>query len=477
MDEATHLTRAQASWQGHPFDLLLSGKALAPYLAALFDPFVGAPFIGRYVVVAIGAIGLTSALGLGRALHSAAAGVLVGLLWTLCTYLFFYERMALVDATLAALATFSAWAAVRMIRSGNFWDAVLCGIGLALCPFAKTTGVIYLVVPAAAILLPGHLALVRRIQQGLIAYGTVALLAILPTVYIASQGANVFGLGELASTDLQSLGDRLAQNPASILTAFATYFTWPVLLVMALAALFGLFLHPRRAVLPLTLVVVPLVVLIVVASDLYLRYLVIVVPGFLLLVAFGMIDVVVQIKRFRMLPLAGVVAVVGSWALLCSLPFMGTAYQDPAALALPKSDQSQYLFGWTSGYGLRDTASDLVSRADRAGQPITAIGFLGSCNTIRLYIPVVAPVTVQCPDVWDPTGAGMAEGATEISNQLENHGSALVVGEENGPLGSDVIPKPHYLLKTYDRPGPSNYDVELFEILGSDEGPHPGRSQ
>src|SRR6266513_1866787 len=65
LDEATHLTRAQGVWEGKPFYLLETGKALAPYVAALFWPYTGAPFIGRYVVVLFGAIGLASAFAVG----------------------------------------------------------------------------------------------------------------------------------------------------------------------------------------------------------------------------------------------------------------------------------------------------------------------------------------------------------------------------------------------------------------------------
>ncbi len=45
LDESSHLTRAQWVWEGKPFYLLETGKALAPYLAALFWPFSAAPFI------------------------------------------------------------------------------------------------------------------------------------------------------------------------------------------------------------------------------------------------------------------------------------------------------------------------------------------------------------------------------------------------------------------------------------------------
>src|SRR5437667_5996816 len=68
LDEASHITRAQWVWQGRPLYLLETGKALAPYLAALFWPFTAPLFIGRYVVVLLEAIGLAAVYAVGREL-------------------------------------------------------------------------------------------------------------------------------------------------------------------------------------------------------------------------------------------------------------------------------------------------------------------------------------------------------------------------------------------------------------------------
>src|SRR5947209_10893350 len=89
LDEASHITRAQWIWQGQPFCLLgtgqaldhlallnqsgcgqpfyllTTGKALAPYLMAVFWPFQGQIFIGRYVVVLIALIGIAACYAVG----------------------------------------------------------------------------------------------------------------------------------------------------------------------------------------------------------------------------------------------------------------------------------------------------------------------------------------------------------------------------------------------------------------------------
>src|SRR5437763_934797 len=84
LDEASHITRAQFVWQDKPLYLLTTGKALAPYLMALFWPFTGQIFIGRYVVILLELVGIASCYAVGRDLHSRNAGLLGMALWIIC---------------------------------------------------------------------------------------------------------------------------------------------------------------------------------------------------------------------------------------------------------------------------------------------------------------------------------------------------------------------------------------------------------
>ena len=483
IDEALHLTRSQMVLQGHPFEPLLNSKALALYVASLFNPFVNAPFIGRIVVALIGFIGLASAMALARTLHSRAAGLVAGAIWLLCPYLFFYERLMLVDATLAATATFAAWTAVRMIRTGKLSDALLCGLALALCPFAKATGVIYGVIPLAAFFVTGRYGWRMRVRQIVITYAVTGLLMAGPVLIIIIQSADIFGVGRLTSVDGGSLGNRLSHNPGVILTAYRDYFNPVFLLLLSVLSMLGWLNRPRRGLLPTLLLIVPLAVLTVAATDLYMRYPVIAVPGLIVLGAFGFVDVAGITRQLaaaperragiltrigRWLPAAVVGIVLGAWALLWFAPFAGTVYRDPLALdAIPTSDQHEYLLDWSAGYGLREAAADLIRRASDSAQPVIVVGLIGSCNTVRLYVPPDANVTVLCPDVWDPTGQGMALGQQQIHDQIGKSGSALVLAEDEGPVAMNAIPTPRTLVASYPRPS-GRYTVRLYRVTGVD---------
>src|SRR5262249_13871635 len=179
LDEASHITRAQFVWQDKPLYLLTTGKALAPYLTALFWPFVGQVFIGRYAVILIELSGIASCYAVGRDLYSRNAGLLGMALWIICPQLLFFERMALVDTTFASMGMFTLWIAVRMIRSGRWQLAILCGVGLVLCAFAKLTGLVFFPIPVlAALFIKSRVGWLDRTRQVLIAYAVAILLLV-----------------------------------------------------------------------------------------------------------------------------------------------------------------------------------------------------------------------------------------------------------------------------------------------------------
>jgi len=442
MDEATHLTRSQAVWQGKPFDLLLTGKALGPYLAALLDPFNAAPFIGRFAVLLVSLIGVASVAALARMLHSRAAGLVAATLWILSPYMFFFERMALVDTTLASMAALAALCGYRMVTRGKARDAVLCGVALALCAFAKTTGVVFFYIPVAAWVLFKP----RRLRQPVIAYLALALLLAVPTLYILSQAANVFGVGALASTEAATLGDRLRNNPGQIWGAMRDYFTpvaWEVLLGCAGVMLIYRF---RTGLYLLSLAVAPALLLTVTATTLYLRYLVILLPGLFVMAAIGLLMLANAIPRRAVRRVVPSV-MLGALALFVTFPFFTTAYSDPAALPLPKWDREEYITGWTSGFGLREAARYLTE----GSTPRNVTALLASCNSIRLYLPrAVEGLTFNCPNVWE--GTGFEDGMTLVRESAARNAETLVIIELGGPVPSDWLPEARQYVAFFQRP-------------------------
>jgi len=462
LDEASHITRAQWVWEGRPLYLLETGKALAPYLAAVFWPFAGAPFIGRFVVVLIGAIGLASVYAVGRELHSRQAGVLAMALWISAPQLMFFERMALVDTTISSLAMLTLWLAIRALRSGQERLAVWCGVGLALCVFAKTTGIVFFPIPAlVALFVNMRLCWRKRINLIILSYAVAAALLIAPILYIRSANADPTGVAYgLTSVDSQDLIQRVQANAAQVWNAEQVYFSRGMLAVVLLSALFGVLYVPRTAFLLLALAAAPLGAVIATAVSLWLRYISPATPFLLLLTAIMLLSAADGLRK-RLSPRIAYALpwlVAGGWALLVGLPFHLTAYNNPADLDLPEGDVVEYIQWIPSGFGIREAVQYLQTLDT---QPITVIGTAVNCNAARLYLPLNSNVTMVCPDIdW---GGGNTRIMYAIQDYAELYGQVYVLSEEGHIIYEYELPRPLTVLKEFPRPGGA-YEVKLYRV-------------
>jgi 4-amino-4-deoxy-L-arabinose transferase-like glycosyltransferase len=470
LDEASHITRAQWVWQGKPLYLLETGKALAPYMAALFWPFAGAPFIGRYVVVLIGAIGLASAYAVGRELHSRQAGVLCMVLWIICPQLLFFERMALVDTTISSMAMLTLWIAIRMMRSGQFRAAVLCGVGLTLCALAKTTGIVFFPIPVlVAIFVRARTGWLMRVRQIAIAYVIAALLLSGPLYYALSVGADPtgqkYGLTTTTTTarngrPFDLLLKRMQANGQDAWQAEQIYFSRGMMWAILLGLAFGVGYATRTTLLLAALAVALIGAIIATAASLWLRYLSAATPFILMLTSISLLtfaSVMRKIPGVRLLPWG----VAAAWAILVGLPFHAAAYNNPPALTLPERDTVEYIQWIPSGYGIREAATYIQTLEDK---PFIVVGTAVNCNGARLYMPLGTPARYICPDLdWGGGNFGVVEEIAKLANE---NGYVYVLGEDVAIVREDQLPQPYELLKTFRRPG-GGYTVKLYRVSGS----------
>jgi 4-amino-4-deoxy-L-arabinose transferase-like glycosyltransferase len=482
-DEVGHITWAQQVFHGYALEPLIGAKPLMPYVLALFDPLTSTNglFVGRVLVALTGLIGIAAMVGLGRLLHSKLAGIIGGLLWLLCPYLFFFERMVLADAILAALVTLTAWTLVRLslrlnkLGSAN-GEAALAGIALALCALAKFTGLVFVVLPLLVLVLRINMREAPQIKFSwtsrlkavfivYIVYG--AALSIPAIITITSRLATVEALNPVASNELSATDILL--NIVLTTDSFVRYFSLPFLIFLLSTAFFAWRHDWRQRLIPLVMLFIPVGTLITTANVLYLRYLVIVVPGFLLLVTLGMARLVdfVATNKKRFIVWRAVVFLTltfGLWLLLFVGPFMESTYVDPTTLPLPNRDKGEYLQNWPSGYGVREAAADLLQRARNKDQPLVVVGMIGDCLAIPLSLPANVPVTILCAPVNSTTVGGMLKTREIIRQQVVQNGSVLVIAEVDGPYSMWPLPTNSQLLATYPRPDGDYATVELFRV-------------
>ncbi len=469
LDEGSHLYRAQLVWEGSPLYLLETGKALAPYLAAFFDPYHGTMFIGRYVVILLGVIGLASAYGVGHVLHSRAAGMVVMVLWISAPQLFFFERMALVDTTISAMALFSLWLAVRAIKSGRAVWAVGCGMALALTVIAKLTGIVFIAIPVwVALLLPGRWKW-SRLRQVILAGATAGLILAPIALYILSRGADPTGQSTaLTSMDTATMPERLRENLSAIFDAFQVFYHPVGLLTVLSLGLYFVLRYPRRGLILLFPMVSLLLAIGAFANELWLRYAAPLAPFLLLLGAMGWAQFSHRLMRLRLLRtsprLAPVILCLWAMPLIGMIrwgtSFQAVAYTDPTQLSLPRMDRVEYITWIPSGYGIREASQYLAD----LNQPLTAIGVAVNCQGARLMAPPDSQVRYVCPPL-DWGGRKIQPALDAISAALQEDLPVYVITEDRRPetVPKDKFPGRREEVAVFKRPSPY-YIVRVYRL-------------
>ena len=471
LDEASHITRAQWVWQDQPLYLLTTGKVLAPYLMAVFWPFQGGIFIGRFVVVLLGAVGIAACYGVGKQLHSRQAGLLAMAFWILCPQLMFYERMALVDTTISSMAMLALWFAIRAMRSGRTSTALWCGVTLALTVLAKLTGLVFLPIPIMAfVLVPTKIRWTRRVKLVALAYVICGLLLVAPFLYVRGTDEDPTGVKYgLTSTDTNSLAQRLQSNTTKIFNAERVYFSDGMLVLMALSGIGALVLRPRAALMLLALAAAPLVAVVATAVSLWLRYASPAAPFMLLLTAVGLAALVERLRRWHFPPPVRLLPwlAVGVWGLAIAVPFQLTAYANPSQLPLPQSDQIEYILWVPSGYGIRAAVEYMNATITT---PQTVIVTAANCDGARMYVPYNSPLTLICPGIdWGGHNGAIMQ---DIRDRANREGSLYVLSEDATMVPESDLPRPFTMVKSFPRPA-SGYTVKLYQIQGTSNTAFP----
>jgi len=378
-DETGHIRWAIWISQGQKIEKPWQyGKGLQIFANALLFPWAREHYLwaSRAVAVLFGAGTLAGTILLGRALGGARTGLVAGLFYVACPYALVYDRLALTDP---ALATFAAFAAVLCLRLVEHWrvrDGLALGLVLALAVFAKALGILLFFAPAAAVILiaPGRLrrplplVAAYAVAGGLTAYPLLRYFEVTATVRVAVSKSNA------------SLGQRLAENLPLCASWLWTYWT-PSLIALALVAIGWAGVRRTRPVLFLALlIVVPALAFAGVGDIWFPRYLVFLTAPFAALAAWG----ADSLARFaeRRVPRSAA-AITGAGLALVLWPALRADRDllvDPARAPFVEIDRFQYVTGWPSGYGVRDTVEFV--RAERARHP-EGITVVTHARTVR----------------------------------------------------------------------------------------------
>ncbi len=447
VDEGIHTRWAIEVWHGHLFWNISDAKIIAHWPIAAFYPQNAPTFVARFPTVLIGLLGLSAAYAFVLRLFGRRAAVLAGVLWIVSPYLFFYERLALMDAEIGDLGVLALWASVILARRGRVRNAILAGVTLALAILFKLTAVVFVPMVALIPLVNSRYSVGRRLKLAVVAGLACAACFVVPLAYMLLKAENFFDVPrQFISTSGGGSGGSLVEQFIANLDKL-----WLQLIgfgqpLWVIALLIGLLLLPifggRWGRLLLLAGGLPLVIILVIGKTVYPRYYVAVLSVSLVLAGSGLGLVVDRLSspRYRWT----LVSLITLALLLGGLPFMFTAYSDPANLPLSDAMREQYFNGPSAGFGLREAAQSLPDVVTRSDIQIIASMRPDSCIQANYYAS--DGYTLTCAD---------APGRGVMTAALSNDGAVYVLTDHAPIIGVDVstLDAQATRLAVYPRPG------------------------
>jgi hypothetical protein len=344
----------------------------------------------RQLTAAFGALTLLATWGLARRLYDDRAAIVAGLFYVLCPFTLFYDRLVLTDPVMSTFSALTLLASVRLAQTGRAHLGVLAGLALAATVLTKALGVMLFFVPAAAwVALAGPrrrgigaLALAYAVAAGLVAWP----LRIFFGVSVAVRQA----VGDSVGEPLEGLARNLSAAQEWVLG----WWTLPLLLLALLGTAAAIVRRQPSGLFLAAVWVLPLAVLLPTATHWYPRYLLFMAVPTLILAARALTDLTSwAAERLRPISPLGRLALPAAATLLVLVPSLridSHLWTQPHRAPLPAIDRLQFIDGWPSGYGVRETVAFLTGELERHPDGITVVMNSGSRPTTRLALNVAS---------------------------------------------------------------------------------------
>jgi hypothetical protein len=437
-DEAVHLNRAIQVWNLHPFYAIDDGRIAGNWAIALFYPQSAPVFAARIATVFVSMVGFASGITLGRLVtRRRSGGLLAGLLWLVCPYQFFFERLALVDIEAGAVAVLLVLVALPGLAFRH--SALVTGVVLGLAFLFKVSAAPFAIVPLLGQALTRGLTWRQRFRH-LIAVYLVALVIIAPAALYSAIRGNFFSIA-FNNVSGVSPAARIPLNTATFVdTTVTVNGLWALVLIgIPLSLLAG-----RRGFYLAGSLLSQIIIMLVIGAEVLDRHLGVFMPLLPVVAAVGWssLPTTLPIQKLssRWALSAGVVVVSLLWAWTWT---WRVAYSDPANIPMTRPMRGQYVDNYPAGYGLVEAVQALPQTV--GGQRVIASMTSDGCKRALFYLP--AGASLIC------TGQG-EQSKPEIEKALRAEGMAYVLAE-NKPIGIDPasIGGSWKVLATYPRPG------------------------
>jgi hypothetical protein len=438
----------------------------------------------RALHVLAGLIGALLTYGLALQLGNRWTACASGVLYILCPFVVYLERLALSDIFMCTAGLAVLLCIIKFFKSPTRSHAGLLALSFVLAAFAKfPVGFVFLIaVPLALLLMPSleSRRMLRRpeVNRLLAAHAPVLLLA-LAVIAVAAirlqRGLSPgFGLEDLAGIGMGRYSDIAAVigiSSVSLPNELTAQLSWPVVLTGTIGLAAGALHRDWHARWLIAVAALPLLGIGLLAHFWFSRYLLFTLPPLI-------IGAVLGWQRFGALFLRfgphdeygprgelwpgrrfGLLVELAAFALCAG--FMGhqsaMIVLDPAAASWSPLDRFQFFEGWSSGYGYPEAAKFLLRAPDAPPMIYSLDGH--SAYQLRSYLPAQWARRVQ-PVFYGESGTVLRSPAARLANLTKNIPAWIIVSEQLLPryLESDMGPTSpdQFTLRqiaVFDKPG------------------------
>lgn len=312
--------------------------------------------VGRLISVFAGLGSMLVLWQLGRKLFSERVGYLAALVYILCPFSLWYDRLAIKDSFLMFLSAAIFYLAIIQGRRGSWRTALGSGLVLGLSLLTKSIAYFFVglyVMIVVCLWLGRKVGKKRLVSEAfqvivslVLAFLIQSLMSFSPLVSAIGSKNSVF---LLSLKELINFPINLWRNNAySVVIWWWQYYRLPFLLVAGYG-FWRLVREERRRLLAIGLlawIILPIIFEVFTAKIFIPRYFLFTLTTFALFVAVGMNDLLVRLKK-RWWQLA-----FGVIMFLPSLLLDGEIVFNLKGVNLPQVERWQYLEGWPAGYGL-----------------------------------------------------------------------------------------------------------------------------
>lgn len=386
----SQIARYDASWR---FISLTDGKQPSfVWIDMIFMRFINDPLLsGRLVSVASGLFGLIGIYFLGREIFkNHKIGLIAAALYIIYPFSLVYDRMALYDSLVAAVAIWALFLEVLLIRLRRLDVALILGMVLGFGVLTKQNAFlsIYLM-PLTLILFDFKNK--RRIPQVLkwaglslisvvMAYGFYSLLRLSPFFHIIDEKTNIFVFSFREWTKLPRPFEFFFGNLNGLTDWFISYATIPTFLLIFTSFFIGGTKFLREKILLLIFFILPFVALALFGKVLYPRFILFMTMPLLVLSAFSL-NYILDLMKNNLIKIGVVLAF--SLLMLRSDFYILTNF---ARAPIAKADTDQFANEWPAGGGISEVTSFLKDKAQKEKIYVLTGGTFGSLPTYAMEI-------------------------------------------------------------------------------------------